>query len=126
LAPTGDYAYGVFEKSSGRYLGGTGLHRIDWSIPCFEIGYWLRVSAHGQGFITDSTRLLTKAAFETLGAARVEIRCDSSNAKSANVPIRLGFNHEATLRCARRDATGALSDTLIYALTWDDWREKLR
>jgi ribosomal-protein-serine acetyltransferase len=102
------------------------LHRINWSTPSFEIGYWLRASAHGQGFCAEATRLLAVAAFETLGAARVEVRCDSANVKSANVPRRLGFNHEATLVCERRNSEGELSDALIFALTWADWRAKLK
>jgi ribosomal-protein-serine acetyltransferase len=126
LTQSEDFAYGIFEKSSGRYLGGTGLHRINWSTPSFEAGYWLRASAHGKGFCTEATRLLTVAAFETLGAARMEVRCDSGNEKSANVPRRLGFNHEATLVCERRNSEGELSDTLVFALTWADWRTKLK
>ena len=126
LIQSEDFAYGIFEKSSGHYVGGTGLHRINWATPCFELGYWLRASAHGQGFCTEAARLLTISAFGTLGAARVEVRCDSNNDKSANVPRRLGFNHEATLACDRRISDGALSDTLIFALTWKDWRAKLK
>ena len=29
----------LFRKSDGLYVGGSGLHRIDWSVPAFEIGY---------------------------------------------------------------------------------------
>ena len=125
LAPHADLVYGMFDVS-GHYLGGTGLHRINWNTPSFEIGYWLRLSAHGQGYVTQAIGLLTTACFETLGAARVEIKCDAANQKSANVPKRLGFNQEATLRCERRNTAGALSDSLVFALTWDDWRERLQ
>ncbi len=126
LTQSEDFAYGIFDKSTGRYLGGTGLHRIHWETPSFEIGYWLRASAHGKGYCAEATRLLTIAAFETLGAARVEVHCDRANEKSANVPRRLGFNHEATLHCERRNSEGSLSDALIFALTWSDWRTKLK
>ena len=124
LAPQADLVYGMFDES-GHFLGGTGLHRINWNTPSFETGYWLRLSAHGQGFVTEATRLLTVACFETLGAARVEIKCDVANEKSANVARRLGFNQEAILRSERRNSTGELSDTLLFALTWDDWRKRL-
>ncbi len=126
LTQSEDFAYGIFDKSSGRYLGGTGLHRIVWSVPSVEIGYWLRASAHGHGFCAEATRLLTTAAFGTLSAARVEIRCDSENVKSANVPRRLGFDLEARLPCDRRNSEGALSATLIFGLTWENWRVKLK
>jgi RimJ/RimL family protein N-acetyltransferase len=32
----------LFRRDDGRFVGGSGLHRIDWSIPRFEIGYWVR------------------------------------------------------------------------------------
>ena len=125
LAPQADLVYGMFDLS-GRFLGGTGLHRINWNTPSFEIGYWLRLSAHGQGFVTQAIQLLTVACFETLGGARVEIKCDVANEKSANVPKRLGFHQEAMLRCERRNFAGVLSDTLVFGLAWDDWRERLQ
>jgi RimJ/RimL family protein N-acetyltransferase len=124
--PHDDIVYGIFDRASGEYLGGTGVHRIDWNVPKFEIGYWLKPSAHGRGAATDASRLLARMAFEDLGAARVEIRCDVNNEKSANVPRRLGFVHEATLRCDSRTPQGGLRDTMVFALTWEQWRDKLR
>jgi hypothetical protein len=40
---------GIFDRATGRYLGGSGLHRIDWSVRAFEIGYWIRATAQGRG-----------------------------------------------------------------------------
>src|SRR5262249_5950640 len=45
----------LFEKSSGDFVGGTGLHRIDWRVPSFDIGYWCRARFQRRGFITEST-----------------------------------------------------------------------
>ena len=41
-------------KGSNTVFGGSGLHRIDWSVPKFEIGYWVRTSYAGQGYITEA------------------------------------------------------------------------
>src|SRR5262245_50811808 len=106
---------GVWDHTTTRFLGGTGLHRIHWDIPAFEIGYWLRVSEEGKGYMTETVRLLCRFAFETLQANRVEIRCDARNVRSAAIPKRLGFVHEATLRNQSRDTAGELRDTLIFA-----------
>jgi len=103
-------------KGTGTVVGSSGLHRIDWSIPKFEIGYWVRARFARQGYITEAVRGITAFAFDVLGAQRVEIRCDVNNVRSAAVPRRLGFVHEGTLRNDRRHPrTGALSDTLLFA-----------
>src|SRR5579859_6957453 len=71
-----DLPLGIWDRATNRFLGGSGLHRIRWNIPAFEIGYWLRQSAEGQGYMTETVRVLCKFAFETLSANRVEIRVD--------------------------------------------------
>src|SRR6266496_4858417 len=93
-----DLVLSIWEQATGRYLGGTGLHPHDWEIGYFEIGYWIRVSAEGHGYITESVRLLTDYAFDNLKANRIEIRCDELNTRSAAIPKRLGFVLEGRLR----------------------------
>ena len=111
-----DLPVGIWQKGTNQLLGGSGLHRIDWTIPKFEIGYWLRKSAEGQGFMTEAVRLLCRMVFDDLRANRVEIRCDTRNIRSAAIPRRLGFLHEATLRHNSRDNSGELYDTYIFSL----------
>ena len=116
-----DLALGIWKRDEGRYLGGTGLHRIQWDIPAFEIGYWLRQSEEGRGYMAETVTLLTRCCFTTLNANRLEIRCDTRNTRSANVPRRLGFVHEATLRNDSRATSGELRDTFVFALTPADY-----
>ena len=105
-------------KGTDIVIGGSGLHRIEWSVPRFEIGYWVRTTYGGQGYITEAVAGITAFAFEQLGANRVEIRCDALNVRSAAVPQRLGFVHEATLvNESRHHLTNALRDTMIFAKT---------
>jgi RimJ/RimL family protein N-acetyltransferase len=106
----------LFLKGTNTLVGSSGLHRIDWSVPRFEIGYWVRTSYAGQGYITEAVAGIANFAFDTLGAKRVEIRCDAKNERSAAVARRLDFTLEGTLRCDdRRPLTGELRDTLIFA-----------
>ncbi len=116
-----DLTVGLWEHSTGRLLGGSGLHRCCWDVPSFEIGYWLRRSAEGQGYMTEAVGLLCRLAFGTLDAQRVVIRCDIDNTRSAAVARRLDFVHEATLRSDTRDHTGRLRDTLLFSLTPEDY-----
>jgi RimJ/RimL family protein N-acetyltransferase len=112
---------GIWERTTGRFLGGTGLHRIRWEIPAFEIGYWLRRSAVGQGYMTETVRVLCHFAFEGLSANRVEIRVDARNDRSAAVPRRLGFVHEATVRNESIGAEGELRDMLLFGMIPEDY-----
>lgn len=108
----------IFEKSTGEFVGGSGLHRIKWDVPAFEIGYWCRSKFTGQGFIQESTNAITRFAFGALGAKRVEIRCDSRNKKSISVIERLGFPKEGSFTSDSVDAISGLPrNSFIYART---------
>lgn len=103
------------DGSAGRLLGGTGLHRIDWRVRKFEVGYWIRPEAAGQGHVSEAVRLLSRLAFDTLAARRVEIRMDSHNARSRAVAQRCGFELEGILRCDSLGVDGVPRDTCVYA-----------
>lgn len=106
----------VLHKASGAIIGGSGLHRIDWEVPRFEIGYWLQTSYTGQGYMTEAVTAVSNFAFNTLGAKRVEIRCDARNQRSAAVARRAGYVLEATVRQEmRHHLSHELRDTLIFA-----------
>jgi RimJ/RimL family protein N-acetyltransferase len=83
-----DLPLNLYLKGTETYVGGSGLHRMDWDVPRFEIGYWRRKRFQGQGLITEAVRGITAFAFATLHAKRVEIRCDVSNVKSREVAER--------------------------------------
>ncbi len=116
-----DLTVGIFERATGRFLGGSGLHRIHWEARAFEIGYWIRVSAEGRGYVTETVQLLVRLAFDRLGANRVEIQTDPRNVRSRRVAERLGFVLEGTLRRYRLNPDGRPSDRLIFALIPEDY-----
>lgn len=107
----------LWHKESGELVGCTGFHRIDWRVPCLEIGYWCRKKFQGQGLIRESTAALTAFAFHHLDAQRLEIRCDPENVSSLKIPEALGYEKEGLMKCQARDPQGRLRDTLIYAKT---------
>jgi len=104
----------MFRKSDGLFVGGTGLHRIDWTVPRFEIGYWVRTSLQRQGYVTEAVNGLTDFSFNVLGAQRIEIRCDVLNTRSAAVAQRAGYTLEARFHHDSRGVDGSLRDTLIF------------
>jgi RimJ/RimL family protein N-acetyltransferase len=116
-----DLGIGIFSTADGRFLGATGLHDPNWDLRAFEIGYWLRTSAVGAGYVSEAVQLQTVVAFEVLDARRVEIRCDPHNLHSRRVPERLGIPLEGHLRNAWLDPLGNVRDTLVFAATPQDY-----
>jgi RimJ/RimL family protein N-acetyltransferase len=110
----------LFLKGTGTLVGGSGLHRIDWTVPRFEIGYWCRTRFTGHGYITEAVRGITGFAFDVLGAKRVEIRCDSLNRRSIRVAERAGFRLEGELRNFEAGADGGPRNVLVFSMIPED------
>ncbi len=104
----------MVERASGEIVGATGYPRLDWDVPKFEIGYWVRSDRVGRGYASESTWALTRHAFEVLAANRVELRMDDRNRQSWRVAERFGFELEAMLKNEVRVPDGSLRDTRIY------------
>lgn len=114
-----DYIYGIFERGSGQVVGGTGLH-LRHGPNAREIGYWLRADREGQGLMSETVAALTRVAFEVDGVRWVEIRCQPNNERSAAVPRRLGFSHEATLAARVDDPLdGGPRDLEVFTMMRD-------
>lgn len=114
----------LFDKETNTLVGGSGLHRFDWSVPRFEIGYWVRVGYEGMGYISEAVNGITRFAFEKLAAERVDIHMDSRNIRSWRVAERCNFKLEGILRSHARDVYGELRDTRIYSKIRSDWLEE--
>jgi len=114
-----DLAYFMFDRaadsSEAGFIGGIGLHRIDWTVRRFEVGYWRRFGRAGRGFVSEAVRALSRMSFDDLAAQRVEIRMDERNAASARVAERAGFTFEGLLRRDTRTVVGAPRDTRVYS-----------
>lgn len=106
----------VLRASDGELIGASGMPRFDWDVPRFEIGYWCRTSCVGRGYVSEAVIALTRFAFMTLHARRVEIRMDERNVRSRRVAERAGFELEARLRRDSVAPNGEPRNTLIYSL----------
>jgi RimJ/RimL family protein N-acetyltransferase len=110
-----DLPYLAFERSTGRLVGSVGLHRTDWDVPKTEVGYWIRTSEAGKGYVTEGVQVLVAWAFDQLRAERVELVVDDQNIASRRVAERCGFVLEGILRNVLRGPDGILRNTCIYA-----------
>ena len=83
-----DFVYGIFLGDTA--VGGSGLHnRV--GAHGWEIGYWVHPEYEGKGIISATVCALTDEAFVDPTIECVEIRVDSANVRSANVPKRVGY-----------------------------------
>ena len=103
------------DKETGEFIGNSGFHAIDWSIPKLEVGYWCRSSKTGHGYIQEGVRALSDFALETLGVERVELRCDELNKASQEVASRAGFTLDGVLWNDSRTPDGDLRSTRVYS-----------
>jgi len=117
-----DYTYGIFNAEESRVVGGTGLHKRVGD-RAFEIGYWIDHELINQGYATEVSAALVKTAFEVMDARRVEIHCDPLNHRSAAIPRKLGFIHEATLRERFPASEYEWTDIMIWSIFAGDYPE---
>jgi RimJ/RimL family protein N-acetyltransferase len=106
----------MWTRDAHEFVGATGMHRIEWRVPRFEIGYWCRTSLVGRGYVTEAVAEVVRFAFATLRAARVEIRTDVQNVRSYRVAERLGFTLDGVFKRDERTAHGTLRDTRVYSM----------
>jgi RimJ/RimL family protein N-acetyltransferase len=114
-----DLAMFIFERgvdgAEGEFVGGTGLHRIQWDVRRFEIGYWCRSSRQSRGYITEAANGIARFALEALRGRRLEVRMDDTNERSWKVAQRMGFALEGVLRSDSLNPRGEPRDTRVYA-----------
>jgi RimJ/RimL family protein N-acetyltransferase len=110
-----EFDFCFHRRTDGVVVGKGGLHTIDWTVPKFEIGYWIRTSTSRLGYASEATLALVEIARTTLGANRIEITSDTRNAASRRVAEKSGFELEGIRRKSRRDAQGKLADSCMYA-----------
>ena len=108
----------VFRRTDQELLGCVGLVRGDWTVPKFEVGYWLCTEHTGHGYMTEAVKALTQFARRHLRVRRLEIRTDARNRRSASVATGAGFTLEGRLRRDARDNRNRLRDTLVFARTF--------
>lgn len=115
-----DYTYGIFARDESIAVGGTGLHPRGGE-GGREIGYWIRADQINKGYATETAAALTRVGFEVEKLRRVGIHCDVDNVRSAAVPSRLGYIHEATLRRRLRGGDEQFHDEMVWTMLAEEY-----
>lgn len=121
MAGGGGPAYAVRDLSHGRVVGTSSLHDFVPEHRRVELGSTVfHPEARGGVANPASKRLLLQHAFDS-GIIRVEIITDGVNARSQAAIAKLGAVREATLRRHKITWTGRVRDTVMFAITDEDW-----
>jgi RimJ/RimL family protein N-acetyltransferase len=107
-------------KSTGELIGGSGLHKPNWTLRHFEVGYWGNSQFSGQGLVTEGVKALAAYALHSLKANRVYLSADQANSRSTRLAERAGFELEGTLRNERLNLSGQLRHTRVYSMIPDE------
>lgn len=108
--------YGIWRQPQDTFVGEIGLHDIDWAQRTASVGYWLRLSARGQGLVDEALQALHTHAARHLGLLRLDAHIAAENWASRRVVERHGYVLQAARR-ADPQWDGDASSVLIYALT---------
>jgi RimJ/RimL family protein N-acetyltransferase len=117
---------GIFERDSGEFLGGTGVHDLQPNAASCDVGYWIRGDRCGQGIATEACRHVMSWAFSDpsaggLGLRRLGIYCSSANAASRRVPEKLGLRLEVRQRENYYVEGLGLTDRLGWGVMAQEW-----
>lgn len=106
----------IIHKESQHIIGASGFNdRSKLEIPLFEIGYWIETDFTRHGLATEMVHALTRFAFESFNAVRVQIMTQVGNEASRRVAEKCGFILEATLKNYCLDSlSGKPSDDWIF------------
>ena len=110
------------DPDTGEVLGMTMYHDVDEAGRSLGIGHtvlgrrWWRTAVN-----TESKLLLLERAFDVLGAERVFWYTDIRNDRSQRAIARLGATRDGLIRRHRERPDGTWRDTVLFAMTADEW-----
>ena len=112
----------VTGDTAGRVVGTTSLGDVDLTHERVHLG-WTAYAADVWSTVVnpECKLLLMQHAFEHCGFGRVKIQTDLINTRSQAAIAKLGATREGVLRRHMRRADGSWRDTVVFAVTIDDW-----
>lgn len=116
-------------NGSGAVVGTSSYLDVSVVDARLEIGWTAYAPAAWGSVVNPGTKLLMLGhVFERLRAGRVQLKTDVRNVRSQRAIARLGARYEGTLRRYQRRWDGTVRDTVLFAITAEDWppiRERL-
>jgi RimJ/RimL family protein N-acetyltransferase len=118
----GTLALAIIDLATGRAVGSSCFLDIRPAHSGLEIGATFIAPAYrGKAVNPESKLLMLAHAFDTLGCARVQLKCDARNTRSQRAIEKLGAVKEGVLRKHMAMPEGFLRDTVMYSIIQPEW-----
>ncbi len=95
------FVMGIWLKTDGLYVGEIWIEPNQWTVPSYELGWFLDSGFQGQGLATEAATRSLEFLFTNLQAHKVIVITRDTNLRSIKLAERLGFNREGHFRQAR-------------------------
>ncbi len=119
------YSFAI-DTLDGRYIGGCGVHQVDWKNSVCEVGIFIGDRAlWGQGFGTDAFGVLVRFAFEQMNLNKVRLRVYDYNLRGIKSYLKLGFKKEGVMR-QELFKDGKYHDIVMMGLLREEWTGRMK
>jgi RimJ/RimL family protein N-acetyltransferase len=113
----------AIETKQGEYLGGIGLHAINWENRNAEVGIVIGEKEHwNKGYGTDAMMTILDFAFNQMNLHRVYLRVYEYNARGLRSYEKCGFRKEGVSRDDRY-AHGEYHDTIMMGVLKNEFKK---
>ena len=115
-----DWVWAILDEHE-RHIGYSAIHRINWRLRLASTGTVIgEKAAWRKGYGSDSMRVRTKFAFETLGLHRLESEARIDNVGSQRSLEKAGYKREGIAR-KKLFWEGRWFDTVLYGMLDEDY-----
>ncbi|MBL9136811.1 MAG: GNAT family N-acetyltransferase [Verrucomicrobiales bacterium] len=115
------FQWAVTEHESDRVIGTCTLHRWSTQHRRAEVGFALRRSYWGCGWMKEAVSTMIDFAFGPLNLHRLEADVDPRNERSLGLLMKLGFQREGLL-AERFHVGNEIQDSVLLGLLARQWR----
>lgn len=120
-----DFVWAILDET-GRHIGFTGIHGIDWRLRLGTTGTVIgEKAAWRKGYGSDVMRIRTRFAFETLNLHRLQSESRIDNIGSQRALEKVGYRREGVAR-KKLFWGGRWYDTILYAILDEDYMARNR
>ncbi len=118
-----DYDLAIIFKKSNNLIGGIGINKVDKYQGTADIGYWIGKKYWGNGYATETLRVVIKFAFDKIKLRRLDAYVFVGNEKSGKVLEKCGFVLEGKKRkYAKSKSDGKVYDGYVYGLLKEEYK----